>query len=488
MKKRFYLLFLSVASILNTGCATNPVTGNQDFVMVSEDQEIAMGRKANAQVLQRYTLYDDPELQAYVQRVGRNLAEKSHRPNLIYRFHVLDSTEINAFALPGGYIYITRELMAYLNSEAELAAVLGHEIGHVTARHSVRQASAAQMAGIGATVAAIFLPQLRTQAGSQVVNILGSALLSGYGRKHELEADRLGAEYLARAGYDPQAMLDVIRVLKNQEIFDRKLAKEEGREPRRYHGLFASHPDNDTRLKEVIAAANKFKAPGKTIRNREKYLTMLDGLVIGESAKEGVIRNNKFYHTVMGFALSFPKGWTIKNMPDRVVAIAPGGGAILQLGAEDINRKISPREFMIKRLGLKRLKAEGPIDPDGLTGYSAVAPIKTSFGIRDARFNVIYLDDKAFIIAGVVKESSQIPTYDRLFLESAKSFHRIRPSEREIAKPFHLKVIKAKPGMTIVQLARESAFPDHAEERLRLLNGLFPRGEITPGQLVKIVK
>ena len=222
-------------------------------------------------VMKQYSLYENKELQDYVQRVGRKLAAESHRSGLIYRFHVLDSTEINAFALPGGYIYITRGLMSYLNSEAEFAAVLGHEIGHVTARHSVRQASAAQIAGIGATIGAIFLPQMRTQAGNQVVNMLGTAVLSGYGRKHELESDRLGAEYLARTGYTPQAMLDVIKVLKNQQVYDETLAKAEGREPRKYHGVFASHPDNDTRLQEVIAAADKYKTSGKAIRNQDEY-------------------------------------------------------------------------------------------------------------------------------------------------------------------------------------------------------------------------
>ena len=488
MKKLFFITGLILSSLLTTGCSTNPVTGNKDFVMISEDQEIAMGRQGHGDVMKRYSLYENQELQDYVERVGRKLALKSHRSGLIYRFHVLDSTEINAFALPGGYIYITRGLMSYLNSEAEFAAVLGHEIGHVTARHSVRQASAAQMTGIGATIGAIFLPQMRTQAGQQMVNMAGSALLSGYGRDHELESDRLGAEYLARTGYDPQAMLDVISVLKNQQVFDETLAKAEGREPRKYHGVFASHPDNDTRLQQVIHAANQYKVNGTEIRNRNEYLALMENLVIGESAKEGITRGNNFYHSGMGFSLAFPKGWKIQNLPDRVVATAPGGGAILQMGAEDINKRISPREFMQTRLKLKNLKAEGRLNPDGLDGYSAVAPIKTSFGQRDARFNVIYLDDKAFILAGVVKDESRIAAYDKAFLASAKSFHRITNKEKEIAKPLRLHVIKAKPGMTIGQLARQTPYTDHAEERLRLLNGIFPTGEIKPGQMVKIVK
>jgi predicted Zn-dependent protease len=180
----FCFAFLQISS-----CAVNPVTGQQDLVLMSESDELALGRKTNAEVLKQYTIYDNPALQSYVQTVGEKLAAKSHRSNLIYRFTVLDSKDVNAFALPGGYIYITRGLMAYLNSEAELAAVLGHEVGHVTARHSVRQYSATQLANIGAVLTSIFVPGM-TQASNQLVQFAGGALLRGYGRTHELEADK----------------------------------------------------------------------------------------------------------------------------------------------------------------------------------------------------------------------------------------------------------------------------------------------------------
>ena len=252
------LLILSLALSLLAGCAQNPVTGQSDFVMMSEEQEIALGRQYNEQVIKnQYHVYESKPLQDYVDRIGQKLAKYSHRPQLKYHFTVLDTPEINAFALPGGYVFITRGILAYLNSEAELAAVMGHEIGHVTARHSVRQYSAAQAANIGLTIASIFVPEINTNVGQNLANIMGGALLSGYGREQELEADRLGAQYLARADYDPQAIIRVLRVLKNQELEDEKLAKEEGREPRRYSGLFATHPDNDTRLKEVVGEADK---------------------------------------------------------------------------------------------------------------------------------------------------------------------------------------------------------------------------------------
>src|SRR3989304_2911885 len=174
-------VFLLLAPLL-TGCAVNPVSGKQDIVLMSEEQELALGRKTNQQVLQQYGVYDDQELNAYVKNIGEKLAAQSHRRDLVYRFTVVDSKEVNAFALPGGYIYITRGLLAYLNSEAELAAVPGAERGHVTARHSVRQISMARAASLGYTIGAILVPEAGSPVGQNLFDILGGALVSGYGR------------------------------------------------------------------------------------------------------------------------------------------------------------------------------------------------------------------------------------------------------------------------------------------------------------------
>src|SRR6056297_874118 len=295
-----------------SGCAVNPVSGEQEFVLMSEGQELALGRRMHPQILEQYDTYDDPELQAYVQRVGEELAAKSHRQDLIYRFTVLDSDEVNAFALPGGYIYITRGLMSYFQSEEELAAVLGHEIGHVTARHSVRQYSTQQATGLGIALGSILVPELRDRNVQNLLGSMGTALVRGYGREHELEADRLGAEYLARTGRDPEAMIDVIRVLKAQEEFEKERAEQEDREPRTYHGVFATHPANDTRLQEVVAAAERYHQGAYREEEREAYLRRLEGVPFGPSAREGVVRGDHFYHRDLGFGLRFPAGWRIE--------------------------------------------------------------------------------------------------------------------------------------------------------------------------------
>ncbi len=227
---------------------------------MSESEEVSLGHKYHQQITLEMPVYNDPALTAYVNEVGQRIARASHRPGLTYRFTVIDSDTVNAFALPGGYIYITRGILAYLNSEAELAAVLGHEVGHVTARHSVRQHSAATASNVAG---AILGAATGVAASQDLFNVFGKAMLSGYGREHELESDRLGAEYLARTGYDPQAMIEVIGVLKNQELFERQRASAEGREARAYHGVFASHPENDRRLQEVVGEAEQLKTNEK---------------------------------------------------------------------------------------------------------------------------------------------------------------------------------------------------------------------------------
>ncbi len=273
------LKYLSLSLLLTTcfvlvACSTNPVSGKKDFTLISEQQELAMGAQAHRSILKQKKRYNNPGLQAYVNNIGQALATHSHRKNIRYTFTVLDDPSVNAFALPGGYIYITSGLMAYLNSEGELAGVLGHEIGHVTARHSVKQ----QSAGVaGAILISVLTKKTNPSAGKEY-NQIGRALLSGYGRNHELQADKLGAEYLARVGYDPKDMIRVVSVLKAQEEFEKYQARKEGRQPRVYHGLFASHPSNDQRLHEVINAANRFKSAGTRPSNHDGYLRRINGL------------------------------------------------------------------------------------------------------------------------------------------------------------------------------------------------------------------
>lgn len=488
MNIRYLIPLLILFFVLISSCAVNPVTGQQDLVLLSENDEISLGRKTNEQVLQQYSVYDNPALQKYVQDIGAKLAAKSHRNNLVYRFTVLDSKEVNAFALPGGYIYITRGLMAYLKSEAELAAVLGHEIGHVTARHSVRQYSANQLTNFGIALSAIFIPGAN-QASTQLSQLFGAALLRGYGREHELEADRLGAEYLARTNYNPRAMLDVISVLKNQEVFERERARAEGREPRIYHGVFSTHPDNDTRLQEVVGTAEALSntAASKYL-GYEEYMSFMDNMVYGDSPREGILRGRRFFHQDLDFSMTFPKKWNVSNRPDVIVLTAPAGEALIQISAEDINKKLSPRDFMIQRLGLSNLDNESPLKIGGLEAHTGISVVNTAEGQRPMRFTVIYFQQRAYIIAGMTKVANQLSKFDKIILDTAMSFHQLTENEKILAKPLRLNVVQADEKTRFADLAKQSPLESHAESQLRLLNARYPDGEPQKGELLKLVE
>jgi predicted Zn-dependent protease len=474
---RHFIAFLIVVTALALGgCAANPVSGKQDFVMMSEQQEIELGRSSDAEVRKQYRVYANPALQSYVNRVGQKVAEHSHRPNIQYTFTVLDSPEINAFALPGGYVYITRGILAYLNSEAEMAAVLGHEIGHVTARHGVRQQSAAQAANLGISIVSIFVPQLNSQFGHDLTNMFGGALLSGYGRDHELEADRLGAQYLARSEYDPQAMIHVIAVLKNQETFDAVIAKQEGREPSHYHGTFATHPDNDTRLQQVVGEAGHLTVANPN-ENQSEFLKQTEGLVLNDSVDEGVVRGNKFMHPELGIALTFPPDWNVKNSPTQLVALSPKNDAAIQL-------KIDP-----KPSGTATEYAHNAIGNGATVESQEIENMHAAIGsASNAILGVIYYGRKAFLIQCNAKTAETLSAQREAMKTTIRSFHALSEDERKQIRPLTIKITTVKKGDTYAKLAHHSPLGKNAESYLRLINAQYPQGEPAAGQTLKIIE
>src|SRR3990167_7436163 len=363
------LLLTATAAGFISSCATNPVTDTPDMVFMTEAKEIQLRDSYDSKVKQQYSVYPDPELQAYVQGIGKKLAAQSHRPHLTFHFTVLDSPEINAFALPGGHIYITRGILAYFNSEAELAAVLGHEIGHVTARHGVRQHSAATATGV---VGAILGAATGIQATQDLFSVFGNAMLSGYGRDHELESDRLGAEYLARTGYDPQAMIKVIGVLKNQEEFEKKRAAAENRQPRIYHGVFASHPSADKRLQEVVAEGDKFKTLSVPGIKREDYLKRLDKLAYGIVTKGGVLYDNHYYRPDADLAIDLPQGWSLQQSLDTVTAVSGDQQVTLQVDVQNLDKDITPDGFLQRHMQLTTLPKGGPVRGLSQPSYTTI--------------------------------------------------------------------------------------------------------------------
>ncbi|MDB5812308.1 MAG: peptidase Ste24p [Betaproteobacteria bacterium] len=473
-------LIVLPAALLLANCAQNPVSGHANFVTMSESQEVQVGREEDVKVRQEYGVFDDKPLQKYVNDVGQRLGKASHRPGLQYSYVVVDSPEINAFALPGGYIYITRGILAYLNSEAELAAVLGHETGHVTARHSVQQMSASTAAGVGAALIGVFVPVLRNQAGDAAINALGGALLSGYGREHELEADKLGAEYLLRTGYNPQAMIKVIGVLKNQELFDAEVAKSEGRQPRSYHGVFASHPDADKRLHEVVGEAGKLAAGSGRV-NSEEFLRMIDKVPFGYSESQGFIRNGSFYHRELGLSLKFPENWRIANQTDRVAASNRSDDVMIEMRLAG-RVQGTPAEMLRKAVGGAR-----EVTSTTINGLEA-ALTTTSIKGLPTRAAVVFFDKRAYMVGGQAKTPAAMQAALPLINATIMSFHAMTDTERNSMRPLTLRIINAAPGASFAELARSSPLGKNAVSHLRLLNGLYPNGEPVAGQALKIVE
>lgn len=480
-------IVLAAAAALVPACATNPVSGRSEAVLMSEASEIRTGQQLHVQVTQAMGVYDDLELQDYVQQLGAKLAAVSHRPKLEWKFTVVDTDNVNAFATPGGYVYISRGILPYLQSEAELAAVLGHEIGHITARHAVQQQSRAALAGIASVAAAIFTGQ---QAVGDLTNVVGSAIISGYGREAELEADRLGAEYLAKTGYDPDAIIRVVASLKDQELFERERARLEQREPRIYHGVFATHPDNDTRLRQAVAAAGRVQGSGSTT-NETNFLKAIDGIAVGSSRRQGMVRDNRFYHADLQFTLAFPTGWKIRNEPQQILASPPGREHMMQVTAQAPPAGVTdPRQFALRGLANRRLERSQVLSINGLDAFTTIVRADASpYGSSSpVRYVILYHANLMWIVKGASRAGDTAPDGDRLFLSAAQTFRPLRSNEFALAEPHRLQLVKAAPGTTYEGLAKQAALPEYPVQQLRLFNRQYPGGQPEAGRTIKTVR
>jgi predicted Zn-dependent protease len=306
---------------LETACAVNPVTGERELSLISESQEVQLGREAAQEVQQSIGLVDDRELQDYVHRIGTTLAGTSERPALPWTFRVVDDPTPNAFALPGGFIFVTRGLLNLMDSEAELASVLGHEIGHVTARHSVNQISQQQLAQLGLGLGGILFPEI--QPFGQALGAGLQLLFLKHGRDDERQADELGFGYASTQGYDLREMADVFQAL--QRYGDRK-------ERSALPSWLATHPAPEERVEAARLRLEKMGPPPPNARlGRPEYLGQIDGLVFGDDPRQGFFQRNVFYHPDLRFQMRVPEGWQTANLPRAVVAASPQGNAVAQL-------------------------------------------------------------------------------------------------------------------------------------------------------------
>jgi predicted Zn-dependent protease len=479
-----------LAACLALGLAGGgPALGAKDEKPQKESKDVRTAKQMHVAFTRQMGVHQDIELQEYVQRVGEKLAAVSEMPELEWHFTIVDTDDVNAFATMGGYVYISRGILPYFQNEADLAAVLGHEIGHITAEHLKKQNRKGMLSGLASAATAIFtgMPAL-----ADLTSMAGQAIISGYGREAELEADRLGASYLAKSGYDPEAMIRVISTLKAQDTFERERARLEGREPRLYHGVFASHPDNDTRLKEAVGSAGRTAAlaTGSTA-NREGFLRAIEGLPVGSSARQGMVRDNRFYHSDMQFTLAFPRGWQVVNEPDKILAVAPKKEHIMEIRTQAPPADLTdPRDFAMRGLGNKRLSRAETLDVNGLKGWTALVRGDPSpYGkTSTVRYVIIYYGNLMWVFKGASRSGLETPAGDPFFLSTANTFRRMRANEFQLAEPYRLRVMRAGEGTTMEAVAKDSPIPKYPLQQLRLINSLYPEGEPKPGDLIKTVR
>jgi predicted Zn-dependent protease len=483
---------------LLAACGTkvvNPVTGKTERTVMDEATEIAEGRKAHQQVLAEYGAIKDARLQAYVNDIGQRLAKQSHRAQLPWTFTVLDSPEVNAFALPGGFIYITRGIMAYLDSEAELAGVLGHEIGHVTARHGAQRATREQTAGLGVFAATILGAVLESQGvggavdlASQASQSFAAGLVARYSRDQELQADQLGAEYLARNRYNPQNMVDVIAVLKNQELFAADQAKAEGRQIAQGSHWLASHPSNDTRLIAIRETAAKLA--GQFVDdNRARYQSAIEGMTFGDGRDQGVVRGRNFYHEDLGIALSAPAGWQVQNGAQAITVVNSAGdaGLIVRVVPPDagkthddiIRSVIKPTQGQVERRQL-----------NGLAATHFVGQVRNAQGqAQGVRVTVATgPGNRNYLMQYAARDAAALQRAGAGLLEAEASFRALSAADRAAARPWALRTV-AFPRGGWEELARSSPLGDRALAQLRLINGAYGAGaDPRVGTAVKVVQ
>ncbi|MEJ1966150.1 MAG: M48 family metalloprotease [Gammaproteobacteria bacterium] len=479
-----------VAALAVTGCATNPVTGRPNVVMGTQQGEKEQARRYYEQIIRAYGLYEDQALQDYVQMVGAKVAKNSHLPDWDFKFTVLDDESVNAFTTGGGYVYVHRGLLSYMTSEAELATVLGHEIGHVTARHPARAQTRGVLASVLATGAAIMTG---SSAVANLANIGAEAWMQGYGRENEMEADRLGLEYATKTGYRPEAMAEVFKVFKAQEAFELQRAKDEGREPNLYHGVFSSHPAPDARAVQAAkGAANISTEPqGGWIDNRDAYMHAIDGMPYGSSRAQGIVRDNRFYHADMGITLAFPRGWTVENQRDQIVAYTKNKDAIMRITSPPRPEKQGPREFLLTQLKGESFSKGEALSVNGMEGYTLVtrrgSPLDGGEG--PVRWAVLYRGKSTFVIGGASRSGNgSLPADDGLFQSCVQTIRDLKPSEYPLAQPYRIKVITATEQTKIDDYAKNVPVEKYQKEELQLLNGLYPNGKVKPGQYLKVIE
>ncbi|MGH9348442.1 MAG: M48 family metalloprotease [Vicinamibacterales bacterium] len=463
--------------VLALACATNPVTGKRELSLMSEGQEIAIGKENHPQILAEMGQYNDPALQQYVRDLGQRLAKTSERPSLPWTFTVVDQPVVNAFAVPGGFIYITRGILAYLDSEAQLAGVLGHEIGHVTARHSAQQYSRAVAGQLGLLGLGIFVPAARPfgEVGSQALGLL----FLKYGREDELQSDALGAQYAAANAWDPRAVPGFLSVLARLR---------EGSE-KGIPNWLSTHPDPASRVEEIQPLVQKLTTGRTDFRvNRDDYLRRIDGMIFGDSPEQGIVRGSAFLHAPLRFRVDYPQGWAIQNTARQVVAKAPNADVFLVLQIVQ-----QPSGSSVQDVALASMEGAGFRAVDGqrttINGLDAFIGVYQGqvegLGAVASRAAHIAHGGSVYLLAGLVPPQA-FDQADPTFVQTIRSFRPLSAAEAENIRPNRVDLHVVRQGDTWQSLAERSGGVADART-LAALNSSQAGAQPQPGSRIKIV-
>jgi predicted Zn-dependent protease len=487
MNKQFFTWFATIVLILFNSCARNPVTGRTELSLMSTEQEVAMGKGADPQIVAQFGLYEDPKLQRFIEEKGQQMAAISHRNNLKYEFKVVDSPVVNAFAVPGGYVYFTRGIMAHFNNEAEFAGVLGHEIGHITARHSAQQQSKAMLAQVGLIAGMIAAPQLGQYAEAAQQGI--GLLFLKFGRDDERESDRLGVEYSTKIGYDAKEMAG----------FFNTLSRMGGEEREQIPDFLSTHPNPADRNRTVKKLAEEWqqKTNAADLKvNRESYLKMIDGIIYGDDPKQGFTENNMFYHPVLKFQFPVPAGWALQNSPQQVQMAPKDGKAVMMLMLAPGNSLQTAAQAFLEQY--KMVPVENKTTT--VNGLQAIAVIADQQAQQDpqqqqqqqqpsirALMYFIEYGGNVYNMMGITS-AQDFNTYYPVFNSNITGFRQLTDQEKINRKPDRVRIKPVKQSGTLSQALTALGSKSDKMKEVAVLNGMQLNDKVEKGMLIKVLE
>ncbi len=477
-KSNFYIVIALFALLFNN-CARNPVTGKKQLVLMSEAQEINIGKTNDPAVVAQFGLYNNKKIQDFINVKGQQMAKISHRPNLPFEFKVLDSPVVNAFALPGGYVYFTRGILAHFNNEAEFAGVLGHEIGHVTARHGVSQMTNQQLAQLGFIVGIVASKEFRQFANeaSQAMQLM----FLKFGRNDETESDGLGVEYSTKVGYDAHEMAEFFNTLKRMQEKSGQSIPE----------FMSTHPDPGNRYERVHKLADEEQAKSRRSNlkvNRESYLRLIDGLTYGEDPKQGYVERDVFYHPELKFEYPVPSGWRTANSPMQVQHAPQDGKAFIVFSAGDgsVSLDKTAQELVTKHklnvVNDKKLKVNGfdalAFVADQTNEQSGQVIRLMTYIIKYGRINYVFHG---------IADQREFNSYSRLFENTFKGFRKLTDPAKINVKAERIKIATVKSTGTLSSALKSFNMANDRLNELSIVNGMQLNDQVKKGDLIKIV-